>query len=320
MAAAGRAARPRGASTAAYGPQRSLLAVTARAMIMLTATAVLLSSYTVAPSTPRLLIWEGTSTDMGVMTAIGLLNRPSAADPSPSKPFFSAAYASFGWSNHHSREWLEEALATDPKLAGAQMMNTTNSTQVIQHAMASGAARGVVLFNSSEGSGLLPTVLTLCSVYDAVAIDCHKLPGTAGCHSGGDYAAAAADWPVIFDARGRWQDSLSAGTWAADHLLLNTASDDTMVVVDPGVVSSGYLVDVAISRKLFVMANKVCTPFSGASKLFDRVAESEHWQRQHLLSIMGCECAPARCLSFRLTTPWLTTRHCRAQTTARRRF
>jgi hypothetical protein len=41
------------------------------------------------------------------------------------------------------------------------------------------------------------------------------------------------------------------------------------------------------SRKLFVMANKVCTPFSAASKLFERVSESAHWDRQHLLSIMG---------------------------------
>ena len=44
---------------------------------------------------------------------------------------------------------------------------------------------------------------------------------------------------------------------------------------------------VSHSRKLFVMANKVCTPFSSASKLFERVSESAHWDRQHLLSIMG---------------------------------
>jgi hypothetical protein len=44
---------------------------------------------------------------------------------------------------------------------------------------------------------------------------------------------------------------------------------------------------VSHSRKLFVMANKVCTPFSAASKLFERVSESAHWDRQHLLSIMG---------------------------------
>ena len=110
--------------------------------------------------------------------------------------------------------------------------------------------------------------MTLCSVYDAVAIDCHRVP----C---GDPSAVLGE--VLFDARRRWSNNLTAGAWAADNLLRHTASDDLMVVVDPNVISAGYLVDLAVSRKLFVMANKVCTPFSAASETFERVSESKHW-------------------------------------------
>eukprot|EP01050_Picozoa_sp_SAG11_P017774 SAG11_NODE_2601_length_3182_cov_2.460590_2_plen_299_part_00 len=233
---------------------------------------------TAAAPRPQLLIYEGPSSDMSAMTAIGLLNRPPAARP------FSGAYASFGWENHHSRDWLEEAVASDPQLRGVQTTNTTNSSVVIEHAMASGAAAGFVLYNSSEGADLLPTVLTLCAVHDAVAIDCHRVPVPLQCGGGGGGGSH-----VIFDARGRWSDNLTAGAWAASYLLPHTASNDLMVVVDPGVVAEGYLVDIAVSRKLFVMANKVCTPFSPANELFERVSESAHWDRHHLLSIMGCE-------------------------------
>ena len=59
-------------------------------------------------------------------------------------------------------------------------------------------------------------------------------------------AAALLPGRVLFDARGRWSDNLTAGAWAADHLLPLTASDDLMVVVDPGIISEGYLVDLAI--------------------------------------------------------------------------
>ena len=253
-------------------------------VVPITAAASSLASAPAGSTAPQLLIWEGTSTDMGAMTAVGLLNRPAASSPQATKPFFSAAYASFGWANHHSREWLEEAVASDPKLVGVRMTNTTNATLVIEHALTSGAAQGLVLYNSSEGEDLLPTVLTLCSVYDAVALDCQRVPCT------GAASAGEVSWqigPVLFDARNRWSNNLTAGTWAADNLLQRTASDDLMAVTAPNVVASGYLVDVIISRKLFVMANQVCTPFSPASKLFDRVAESEHWERKHLLSIMG---------------------------------
>ena len=220
-----------------------------------------------AAPAPQLLVWQGSSTDMSAMTAVGLLNRPAHV---AARLPFSAAYASFGWSNHHSREWLQEAVATDPKLRGVRITNTTNRTLVVRYALQSAATKGLVLFNSSEGNGLLPTVLTLCSVYDAVAVDMAK--------PGGREASALG--PVLFDSRGRWADQLSAGAWAVEHLLPRTASDDLMVVTDPGVIASGYLVDIAIARKLFVMANKVCTPFSKASELFDRVAESAHWQRK----------------------------------------
>ena len=200
-----------------------------------------------ASSPPQLLIWEGTSCDMGAMTAIGLLNRPAAARPSSERPYFSAAYATFGWENHHSRDWLEEAVASDPQLRGVVTTNVTNSSVVIEAALTSGAAAGLVLFDSSEGKDLLPTVLTLCSVHDAVAIDCHTMPCGAGAGAGADAdAAALLPGPVLFDARGRWSDNLTAGAWAADHLLPLTASDDLMVVVDPGIISEGYLVDLAI--------------------------------------------------------------------------
>ena len=112
----------------------------------------------------QLLIYEGPSDDMGAMTAIGLLNRPANARPSMARPFFAAAYASFGYENHHSREWLDEAVTSDPQLQEVQMTNTSDSVVVIQQALSMGAAKGVVLYNSSEGGDLLPTVLTLCAV------------------------------------------------------------------------------------------------------------------------------------------------------------
>ena len=79
----------------------------------------------------QLLIYEGSSDDMGAMTAIGLLNRPATARPSAAQPFFAAAYASFGYENHHSREWLDEAVASDPQLRKVQITNTSDSTAVI---------------------------------------------------------------------------------------------------------------------------------------------------------------------------------------------
>ena len=130
----------------------------------------------------------------------------------------------------------------------------------------------------SRAGLLLPTVLTLCGVYGAVAIDCRRVPcaGTAAAAAAAAGEVSSQLGAVLFDSRGRWANNLTAGAWAADNLLQHTASDDLMAVIDPNVVASGYLVDVAISRKLFVMANKICTPFSAASKLFDRVAESSH--------------------------------------------
>ena len=251
------------------------------APLLLKTTDNAVAATTPPPSTqPQLLIYEGSGSDMGAMTAIGLLNRPATTGAK----IFSAAYYYAGGSNHHAADWLREAVDTDPKLKGAVLTNTTNSSVVIAAALQTGAAKGFVLYNSSEGVDLLPTIVTLSGVFDAIAIDCGFRGNRDRQHL---CAAGAVSAPVLFDARNRWKSNLTAGAYAAEYLLDRTGSNDLMAVADPGLLAQGYLVDVVVQQRLFVMANKICTPFSASSKLFDKVAESEHWNREHLLSVMG---------------------------------
>lgn len=144
------------------------------------------------------------------------------------------------------------------------LTNTTNSSVVIAAALQAGAAKFFVYFNSSEGVDLLPMIVTLAGVYVAIAIDC-GFRGDRDPRAAAAAAGAASAVPVLFDARNRWKSNLTAGAYAADYLLNRTGSNDLMTVIDPGVLSQGYLVDVAVQKRLF---------FSASSKLFDKVAET----------------------------------------------
>ena len=100
-------------------------------------------------------------------------------------------------------------MSGDPLLAGARLHNTSNTTELLLHAVAVGAVKGRVLFTQSSGKGephTLPTVLTLCGIHQAVAVNCSAEDSAPLC------APALANAPVLFDARGRWPDAAAATT------------------------------------------------------------------------------------------------------------
>jgi hypothetical protein len=94
--------------------------------------------------------------------------------------------------------------------------------------------------------------------------------------------------PTVFDSTSVWVDSAAATRFAIDHLLPETSSDDLMVFVEPSILASGFNSDLVTSRKLFAMhIDGICDPASKGYLLFNEVAESRHWDSQHLLSVMG---------------------------------
>ena len=160
-------------------------------------------------------------------------------------------------------------------------------------AVAAGAVEGRVLFSSSKSElHSLPTALTFGGIHTSVVVDCAGSALTGLCAK-----SLEIQLPTIHDCRGKWPDAQAATEFAIDHLLSKTASDDIMVFLDPGVLASGYLVDFVVSRRLFTMfpvdngvapgLGGICVEHSTAQELFARATQSDHWDGEAILSVMG---------------------------------
>ena len=230
----------------------------------------------------------GSGTETAAMTAVGLLNRHAQ------RP---VAAALFNDSNRRAQDeaWLIDALRSgDPLLTPApRLRNSTNATEFVLAAVAAGAVRGRVLYDSQAELHALPTALTLGGIHASVVVDCAH--GNPLCS-----AAVEAQLPTKHDCRGQWADAKAATSWAIAHALSASSDDDIMAFSTPSILRAGYSVDLIVSRRLFAMfpedaadsksdlqRDGICIAGSESHELFARATQSGHWRGARLLSVMG---------------------------------
>ncbi|CAE7227035.1 unnamed protein product, partial [Symbiodinium sp. CCMP2456] len=168
-------------------------------------------------------------------------------------------------------DWLKTAIAMEPSLKEAKFQEV-QWPDLLEAAVTAGAVSGRVLVNSSEPWSFASAV-TLAALHTAIPID-------AG-------ISLKRSLPVLADLRGRWASQVEATKALVWEGVLKNVTTSRIVVQTPQLLSEGFLVDLALKDKMFVMwLDDLCTNGTQGNLLFRQVTEflSEAGRE---LSIMG---------------------------------
>ncbi|CAE7815866.1 unnamed protein product [Symbiodinium sp. KB8] len=168
-------------------------------------------------------------------------------------------------------DWFKTAIAMEPSLREVKFQEA-EWPDLLEAAVTAGAVSGRVLFNSSEPWSFASAV-SLAALHTAIPID-------AG-------ISLKRSLPVLADLRGRWASQAEATQALVREGVLKNVTTSRIVVQTPQLLAEGFLVDLAVKDKLFVMwLDDLCTNGTQGNLLFRQVTEflSEAGRE---LSIMG---------------------------------
>ncbi|CAE7692772.1 unnamed protein product [Symbiodinium sp. CCMP2592] len=168
-------------------------------------------------------------------------------------------------------DWFQTALAMEPSLKEVKFQEV-QWPDLLEAAVAAGAVSGRILVNSSEPWSFASAV-SLAALHTAIPID-------AG-------VSLKPSLPVLADLRGRWASQVEATQALVWEGVLKNMTTSRIIVQTPQLLSEGFLVDLALKDKMFVMwLDDLCTNGTQGNLLFRQVTDllSEAGRE---LSIMG---------------------------------
>ena len=201
------------------------------------------------------LRWQLSATRISVLSCAGLANR------APSTPVFTILRRG---PKGEDLTWLEDlANITNPPL--------TPASEFIDSCIDSVANNRIILYNHSSQRRLIPNVLTMAGVLQAVPVE-------QGAHARGA--------TVVFDATSVWAgySALDATSWVYDRYANATT---TMAMMNPGLKVKGHpwdppltwppswgLADYVVKERLFAFFLPVgCIPLTAAHALMRRMVD-----------------------------------------------
>ena len=119
------------------------------------------------------------------------------------------------------------------------------STCASSHA---GAVQGQILYSYTE-KWSLPNVISLAGIYQAIPVP--DVPTSMS----GDWqlnSTSLSTLPVMFSARGKWENAVNATEWALSNIYSQCNSTDTLVVLQVSPVLTGLLAPCRSESKMIL--------------------------------------------------------------------